>query len=366
MNQAIASNQLAYSVSAFILASNLLTSNLYRFAKNDSWAAVIIGFVVSIMIIGVYAALAKRHSGKGLFEINNAVFGKVIGKLISFMYVFYFLSLAFFNTRDLGDFIKSSVLHQTPIMIVFICFIIVCAWAVRKGPVSITRYGFLATFITIAATVTYSLLLVDKYEPRHLLPAFTLPVKNYLVGAHIVTMLPFGEILVFMMFIPHMYRPQDFGRVMRKGLIISAAMLLIVVLRDTVVLGKFISIFTIPSYYAARYINIGDILTRVEIIYAIILISLLFFKVSIVYYAGVSGIAQLLGQNNYRPFVYSIGALICVYAMACFSSMAEHVNWNMTAAGMYSTVFVLILPLLTLLVCLIREGVSPKSKLSKT
>ena len=366
MNQAIASNQLAYSVSAFILASNLLTSHLYQFAKNDSWVSVLMGFVASLLIIGIYTALSKRYPGKGLFDINNAVFGKALGKVISFFYVFYFLSLAFFNTRDLGDFIKGSVLQQTPLMIIMISFIIVCAWAVRKGPVSITRYGFLATFITIAATVTYSLFLLDKIELRHLMPAFTLPVKNYLIGTHIVTMLPFGEMLVFLMFIPHMYRPQDFGRVLTKGLIISAAMLLVVVFRDTVVLGKFISIFTMPSYYAARYVDIGDILTRVEIIYAIILISLLFFKVSIVYYAGVSGISKLVGFENYRPLINIIGVLICIYAMACFSSMAEHVKWGLTVAATYSTLFILLLPLLTLLVSLIRESAAPKGSLTKS
>ena len=67
-------------------------------------------------------------------EINNAVFGRVVGKTISVFYIFFFVSLALLNTRVLGDFINSSVLRQTPIMIVSIIFILVCAWAVRKGP----------------------------------------------------------------------------------------------------------------------------------------------------------------------------------------------------------------------------------------
>ena len=225
---------------------------------------------------------------------------------------------------------------------------------------------FLATFAGILAILTTTLLLLNKIELRHLMPIMKLPVRNYLIGGHIVAMLPFCEILAFTMFIPHMYRPYEFGHAMRKGLIMGAVTLLVVVIRDTVVLGKFITIFTMPSYYAARYIDIGDILTRVEIVYAIVLIALLFFKVSIVYYAGVSGIAQILGIQSYKPFVYIIGALICIYAMASFASSAEHVKWNMTVAATYSTFFILILPLLTLLVSVIRESVSPKGDLTKT
>ncbi len=366
MNKSISTNQLAYSVSAFILASSLLASNLYQFAKNDSWVSVLMGFAASLLIVSIYIALSRRYPGMGLFDINNAVLGKIAGKAVSALYVFFFFELAMFNTRDLGDFIKSSVLRQTPLMLVIIIFLILCAWAVRKGPVNMTRYGFLATAVSVGATIAVTLFLVDKFELRHLLPAFKLPVRNYLIGAHIVAMLPFCEILAFMTLIPSMNRPYGFGHAMRKGIIIAAVMMLVVVLRDTIVLGKFISVFTMPSYYSARYIDIGDILTRVEIVYAIVLIGLLFFKVSIAYYAAVSGVAHIFGIDSNRPFIYIIGALICIYASACFTSMAEHIKWNMTAASTSSTFFIILLPLLTLLVSVVRESISKSENASKT
>ncbi len=358
MNKAISTNQFAYSVSAFILASNLLTSALYRFAKNDSWAVVIIGFIATLVLIGIYIALSKRYPAKGLFEINNEVFGKVIGKAVSALYVFFFSSLAFFNTSDLGNFINSSILKQTPLMLILFVFVVVCARAVRKGPVNITRYGFLFTVMTIAAVLTVSLLLINKYHPQNLFPAFTLPARNYLLGSHIVAMLPFGEIFVFMMLIPDMRQPHEFGRAMLKGLTIAGFMLLIVVLRDTLVLGKFISIFSMPSYRAARYIDIGEILTRIEIIYAVVFVMMLFFKVSILYHASVSGFTQLFGIETHQPFIYIFGVLICVYAVASFGTIANHVKWFMTAAATYSTFFILVLPLLTLLISFVRTGLT--------
>ncbi len=366
MNKAISSNQLAYSVSAFILASNLLTSNVYSFVKNDSWFAVIAGFAVSLLIIGIYILLSRSYPGLGLFEINDAVFGKIVGKIMSFFYIFYFVSLAILNTRVMGDFVKGEELTRTPLMLIFVVFILVCAWAVRKGPVNMTRYGFFSTFVAIVVITTITLLLIYKYNLKHLAPSFMLPARNYVIGTHIVTMLPFCEILAFTTFIPHLYRPNQFGRAMLKGLTIAAVMLLIVVLRDTVVLGKFITIFSMPSYYTARCIDIGDILTRVEIVYAIVLIGLLFFKVSITYYATIAGLTKILGTSMYQSLIYIIGALICIYAAACFPSLAGHVKWKMTAAPTFSTVFILILPLLTLIVSFIRNSLSPKKHASES
>ncbi len=348
-----------------MLASTLLVSNLYRFARNEAWVSVLIGYAASLLIIGITVSLTRRYPGMGLFEIHEAVYGRIVGKAVSVLYVFFFVSLAIFNTRELGEFTTAFVLRQTPVMIVFVVFIAVCAWAVRKGPVNLTRYGFLMTAVTISAIVTFTLLLADKYQPRNLLPAFALPAGKYLIGAHIVTMIPIGNIVVFSTFIPHMRRPRDFGRAMLKGMTIGAAALLVIVLRDTVVLGKFITIFTRPTYFSIRYINIGDVLTRVEIVYATILIGVLFFKVSVLYYAGVSGLSQTFGLKSYQSFVYIVGALICLYAMASFGSVAENVRWKMTAAPMFSTLYIIVLPLLTLLVSMIRKGVSPKADLSK-
>ncbi len=362
MNKAISTNQFAYSVSGFILASNLLTSGVYRFAKNDSWLSVLIAYIASLLLIGIYIVLSKRYPGLGLLEINNAVFGKIIGKLVSLLYILFFISLAFFNTNDLGYFINAFMLKQTPLMIIFIVFVFLCARAVRKGPAVMTRYGFLTTVVTIAAGLTVSLLLVNKYKPVNLLPALTLPVKNYLLGMHITTMLPFCEILIFMMLIPEMHQPHEFGRAMLKGLTIGAVMLLVVVLRDTLVLGKFISIFSMPSYQVARYIDIGDILTRIEIIYAAILIFILFFKVSILYHSSVSGFCRVFGIESYQPFVYIFGALICIFAFASFATLANHTKWKMTVAPSYSTFFIFILPLLTLIVSFIRTKITSSGK----
>ncbi len=356
MSKSISVRQLMYTVSAFVIASSLLTNNLYSFTRNDSWVAVLTGFVVSLMMIGIYGTQAKRYPGLSLVDINTAVFGKVPGKAVSILYVFYFLSLIYLNTRILGDFIKSSVLPNTPMTVILVSFVFVCAFAVRKGPAIITRYGFLVSVVAIVAILYNLLMLTNVTVPGNLLPAFKLPVKNYLIGTHIVTMLPFCEIISFMMFIPSMQKPEEFGRALRMGLCVGAATLQLVVLRNIMVLGHLTNYSTTPTYSTTRLINIGDILTRFEIVYAVILISLMFYKVSVVYYATVSGTGRLLGTDSNRWLVFIFGALTVLYAQATFNNSAEHNDWIMSAAATYSTFFLLILPLLTLIVSWIRAG----------
>lgn len=355
MNTLISTKQLKYTVSGFIVASSLLTGSLYYFTKNDSWVAAVTGYLTSLVIMGIYSSLANRYAGLDLPEISEAVFGKIPGKAVTVLYTFYFLSLAYFNTRDLGDFVKGMLLPSTPMMIIFTLFLIVCAWAVRKGPVKMTRYGLFLTFVAVAMILINSILLINKINISFLMPVFTLPLMDYVIGTHIVTMLPYCEIIAFMMFIPHMAKPKEIGRALRGGLTIGGIVLLFVVIRDITVTGNFSTVLTNPTFSAIRLIDIGDILTRLEVLYAIILMMLLFLKVSVVYYATVSCIRSLFGTSTHGLYIRVFGVLIAVYAVASFPEGAKHMQWNLTAAATYSSFFIFVLPLATFIVSLIRS-----------
>ncbi len=271
---------------------------------------MLIGFAASLLIVGLYALLSKRYAGMSLPQINSAVFGRAVGKIVTVLYVFYFVSLALLNTRDLGDFIASSVLRQTPRTLIFVVFIAVCAWAVRKGPVNMTRYAFLATTVSIAAILTNTLFLADKNNPQNLLPAFTLPVRNYLIGAHIVTMLS-ARYWLLCVYTPQ-DRPLEFAAAMRKGQTIAAVMRFCCGFGIRSCWNRYLDP-SMPCITPARYINIGDVLTRVEYLH-IVLVALMFFKVSVVYYAGESGSA-LHETNHTGPMAIS-SALYLHYAAA--------------------------------------------------
>lgn len=354
MNKTITARQLMFAISTFIIASSLLTSPLYYFTKNDAWFSVIFAFVISYSIIHIYITLSTWYPGLTLIEINLRVFGNLVGRCISFFYCFYFLSLAYFNTIDLGDFIQSMVLPNTPMVLILVAFVIICAYAVRKGPVGMVRYGMIFSAFSLFTIISILFLAIDKAELSNLLPTFTLPARNYLIGSHLVAMLPFCEIITFMMFVQYIHNSKIIRYGFRFGLIIGAISLLIVVLRDIVVLGDSTSLFKLPTFATARLIDVGDILVRLEIVYAIILVTLLFYKVSIIYYAAVSGISKLLYVRSHNTLTNVIGALIVFFSLTSFKSSDEHIQWNLTAAATYSSFFILILPLITLVTSALR------------
>lgn len=354
MKNFISTKQLMYSVALFIIASNLLTKSLYVYTKNETWIPVLIATVFFYILVSFYGKLAKNHPRCNLFGINEAVFGVTGGKIISVLYVFFFYTLTVLNTRDLGSFVNSIVLPSTPMNMIYIGFTIICAYAVKKGADKMTRYGAFIIFLYIAALIFISLLLLNKSNPDNFLPVFMVSPKNYLLSAHIVTMLPFGEIVVFMTMAHLISGQAEIGKAMKRGLILGAAVTLLIVVRDIAVMGNYLLLTSSPTFNTIRLIDIGDILTRLEIINAVFLIILLFFKTSILMYATVKGIGKLFGIEQYTIFTFVIGVLIIISANSFFQSSIEQTDW-FKAAATYSTFFIFVLPIVTLIVSVIKK-----------
>ena len=206
MKHRISTKQLTFSVAAFIIASSFLTRFLYTYTKNETWIPVVLATAAGLLIVSIYGRLARAYPGLTLNGINDAVFGRVAGKCVSALYLFYFFTLIVLNTQDLGNFVESSVLPSTPISVTFIVFLLLCAFAARKGAVPMTRYAVLLNVVYIAAIIFNGLLLVNKMHPSNLLPVFTVPLKNYLLGTHLTAMLPYCEVIAFLMFTPYLQK----------------------------------------------------------------------------------------------------------------------------------------------------------------
>ncbi len=364
-NGKISGSQLTFSIGCFIQGSTLLSAFVLSVTKQDTWFVVLTGFAASICIIGIYIALTRRHPDKTIVQIFEAVFGTFIGKAISLSYIFYFLSLACLNSRDVGNFVVGLIMPETPIIAPTIMFVLVCSWAVSKGVETLTRYGYLFVVITFIVNIFIFLLLIKEMNFNAFLPAFTMPALTYVQGTHVVASIPFCEIVAFLMIAPSLKNQEKMAGSFLSGLAIGGITLFIIVVRDIASLGNMISYVTLPSYEAVKLIDIAHILTRMEVLYAIELLFLQFFKVSILYYATVLGISQVFNLRSYKPNVLTVGIIIICFSLIIFDSPMENAFWGPRVAPFFNIIFQLVFPVIALFIDLIRS-MFKKSKVGQS
>ncbi|MDF2567270.1 MAG: spore gernimation protein [Oscillospiraceae bacterium] len=348
--------QFMFSVACYMQASSLLTAFFVGITKQDSWIVVILAFLVCLPFLFIFISIMRNFPDKNLIQINTLVFGPVVGNIISAMYIWYFLTLTSLNLRDLSDFVHQTIMPKTPSIVIMFLFLLVCAWAVRFGIGVVTRYNTLFSIIQIVILALAVVFTANLIDFQNFLPMFDQPAMEYVHGTHVVSTIPFGEVVVFLMITPNIkLPPKKISKFFLWGFVIGGIVLVVVILRDTAVLGNVLGLFSLPSFETQRMASLMEALSRLEIMFASVLIILLFAKVTFLYYVTVLSLAQIFKFETFKPFILSIGALAIVYAFILYSSSMQHVESGTNATPILWTLFEFVLPMLTLLIAKMRK-----------
>ncbi len=342
--------QYLLSVTCFIQSSTLLTAFFTPFAKQDSWFVVLLGIVAALPVLFVYKAIMHSFRDMNLIEICQASLGRFAGTAASLIFIWFFLTLTSLNLSNFSSFMHQTLLIETPVFVIATIFILLCAYTVHKGLKVVTRYA--ALFVIMAFTLI-ALVIVFTYniaDYNNFLPMLMQPVKQYVQSVNILVAVPFGELLAFLMITPYISRGKNHkGAYLLGGFLLGSTSLLYVVLQNNAVLGSVGHMFPQPPFEMLRMVNIGGSINRLEVLFAIILIILLFFKIAFLYYISVLAIAQLFRLKSYHPLVLITGAMIIVHStLYSYHSSVARVSLVREQLVLVWLVFEFLLPLVVL------------------
>jgi spore germination protein KB len=199
------------------------------------------------------------------------------------------------------------------------------------------------------------LLLIPHIDLNNLLPIFDLPMGKLLYAAHNAASFPFNETITFLMVLAFLEKPVKGFSAISSGLLIAGLMLILVAARDVAVLGQMDYLYHYSPYVATQAIELGDILTRVEVLVAINLVTMGFIKISVLFYGTVLGLAQVFKLHSYRPLILPIGILMVILSLTQSSNTAEIVNFFDNIYPIYVFPFQIGIPLITLIVAKLRR-----------
>lgn len=346
--------QYKFAVFCFIQSSVILISAVVTVAKNNVWEAVILATILSVPAIFVFSSLMSNFPNQNLFQINQLVYGKVAGKIISAVYLWAFLTLTSLNLRDLGDFVSFNILPRTPPIVIVAVFIFVCALPVRHGLAIVTKFASFISVTTAFITAITIILVSRLINLSNLLPIFDLTVAKYLQSANIIATIPFCELYIFLMITPNIkFDKAEIKKATFTSFFAGAAYFLIVALRDTSVHGNAISLFKFPSFETHKLIGLTEY--RADILFGMSFVVFSYYKVSLLYYITVQAIAQLFNLKAHKPIVLITGALAATYSLTLFESSTDHAATQQQTTPFAWIIIEVLLPLVTLLLAKVRK-----------
>ena len=330
-------------------------------ARQDAWLSIIIATLVALFIAVLIVSLTLRFPGKTLFEIPELILGKMTGKIIAFLFVLWFIHIEILVFSEFGNFMLSTVLPGTPMLVNHIVAAILIAYITRNGLEVISRFnGLLLPLFVLSVTLLVTLAFKEISLTR-LLPVFDCGLADIMKGSA-APVARLGEIIVLAALIPYLNKPGQALRVAILATLVNGFIMIINVLYPLAIFGPDLTAsFLYPIYTSVRIISVANFLERLEAIPVVIWITAGIIKVSILRYVTVLGAAQCLGLKDYRPLVLPVGAVVVAGSLLMYQDVAVTTTFTTEVWPFYALTFEAGIPLLLLVVALAR-GLGGKNK----
>ena len=340
--------------SCYVMGTNLVSVFISDVAGNESWFMGIGGAIVFMPVLWVYLALAKRYSGRSLFEINELALGSTCGRMFSLLYLSFFLTLGALNVIEAANFLYYFIMPDTPLIFIAIFLVAACVYCVKRGLLAIARVSTIFLIIAVLGMIFTTILSISHMNLDFLFPVFNRGLIDYVQSAHIAAAIPFGESFIFLMIVPELSEKASVRKVYVGMSLFTVFIMTLVYFREVLSLGPIIDIATLPSFEAVRIINIDDIFSRIESLFALLLVSLTFFKILIIFSICLKGTKQLFRLESYEHLIIMLGAFFTVYAIGVYGSPSRNIFWGKNVSPFIWSFFSFLMPLITLFVSGIR------------
>lgn len=337
--------------SAILIIPSILASN----AKQDAWIAALSGMCLGLLVIPMYMALAKRFPKMTLAEYSEMILGKWLGKAAFALFFIYVFITTVLTLRNIGDFLTTQIMLQTPIQAIHICVMLVVIMGVKLGIEPLARAAELFFPWIILLLIMLFVLLAPQVEFKNLQPVLEegfLPVLKATIPTFAF---PFLGAVTFLMIYPAVNQIEKAGRAVFTGMLLGGLVLTVITVISLSVLGPDqVARHSFPSYAIARKINIGHFLERIEAMLAIIWILTIYFRLSLMHYVLVLGIAESLRLRSYRFLALPLGVVIVAFSIFLVPNITYLSAFNKTTMPILVFTIALLL-LLLLLVAVLRK-----------
>ncbi|MEK8128146.1 endospore germination permease [Paenibacillus filicis] len=347
----------AVLVTFFMIGTSILiTPSALSFdAKQDAWLACIIGVGMNVAAVFLYVRLGERFPQQTLVQYCETILGKWIGKAVALGFVLFFFLLASLMVGDLGYFLTSQIMQETPMEVLQMMFVLVVVMTVRLGLAVYTRAAVLFFPWTLLLFTILILPLIPKFQWNLLLPFLEYGWSPVMRGSF--SFWGLQEMIVMLMFYPYVARKPGRKSAFVTGVVLGGAILVLTTLGSITVLGTTLTTNQLfPAYTLAKNISLGHFFERVEGIMISIWVISIFFKIVLTFHASVHGLVQLLRFKEEKVLVLPLGLGMIVMSLMCYPNTIFIKDYLGRNWAPLSLIFGVVLPLLLLVVSSVTRG----------
>ncbi|PAK54291.1 endospore germination permease [Paenibacillus sp. 7541] len=323
-------------------------------AREDAWIASIFSLLINLLMVLMYIGIVRLYPGKTIFEIHEQVLGKVLGKALNLLYLFYFLILTGTLLGNLGFFLTSEIMPETPTEVIQLLFLLSAVICARMGPIILARVGELAFPWIVFLFLVLVLGLIPQIEWDYIKPVLEEGWGPVLTAGLHSSM--FQELIVLLVFFSLVNKRKDGERAYVLGAFSGEVVLAIITTLSVLVMGiEQTENSTFPAFALAKTINVGNFFQRVEGILITLWVLTFFLKISLLFLSILEGLQSVFGLKEQRSLIYPLSIIFIIVSWNTYINTVYVSDIIQNVWVGYAMLHLIAIPLLVLLIGAVRR-----------
>lgn len=241
----------------------MLPTLLSKEVGHDGWISLLITGIIVIILSILVVLLLRRYKDKAIYDINQFIFGKIIGYGFNILLVLYLFAATVAGAGLFNFFIRITLLQQTPQWVLAPFITLPTFYLVWQGLKHVTRFLF-CSLISYVVVLLFIVLLYKDFRLSFLMPLGEAGIISILYSTKTSFFAFIGFELIAFLY-PYI---SDRNKVLRWHItasLVSMMFFIIIVATSTAVFGEnLLSILSMPFFNLSRVYN-APILERVDL-----------------------------------------------------------------------------------------------------
>lgn len=357
-------NVSARQVISIIIISRLATTVSVMYSLNispdnqDIWIAILLSIVYCHLFMSPLLFLSNKFNDCDMIGIYEKIYGKVIGRILTFLYVIYFLINTIDITTIQSELLTTSILADSSKTIIVTLMIITAVYCTSRGIDTLLRLVEVIAPVSIGLIIFLLILGISGFDPVLLLPVFA--DSSFLdinIGAMKLA-LQFIEVMILVMVVPYLQDKGDINKIFTKSTIYVFSLIAVIVVLSQITIGiDYLKYSNFPFLLYARSINIAVIFERIDLIAVIAWLIASICRLCAALFLCIATISKLFSKNKDKGLIIIIGivlGILTIYISDRVSVviMRQRIDFFL---GILFIIFAIAIPSLSCIVYFIRR-----------
>lgn len=237
-----------------------------KLAGHDSYIGTLTGIFMGLVPLLFFLYIHNYKKDLPLYEKTIYIFGKIIGNIINILITLLYIVIAITVLFNLGNFIVSQYLADTPLLLVLSVFMIVVYHILNKGIETITRVSSISIVIVLFLFLFSFIYLSQEFQLDNLKPILEHGLKNPVLGGFINMLIALSPMYTLLI-IPknNIVDKEKTTKYICLGYLISGFIVFSVSILSNGILGRYlIELYQYPGYTSLKKISLFGFIDRIE------------------------------------------------------------------------------------------------------